>query len=101
MGLMQVDSLREKWYVLVTVDDYFWYTWVRFFIEKSHLRCAKRILKYVIGIVEFYLSYSFDITVVLIGYCNADWAGCAEDRKSTSGPCFFLGNNLIAWFNKK
>ncbi|CAA7042069.1 unnamed protein product [Microthlaspi erraticum] len=27
--------------------------------------------------------------------------GCADDRKSTSGGCFFLGNNLIAWLSKK
>ncbi|CAA7039093.1 unnamed protein product [Microthlaspi erraticum] len=37
----------------------------------------------------------------LAGYCDADWAGCADDRKSTSGGCFFLGNNLIAWLSKK
>ncbi|KAA0047402.1 Retrovirus-related Pol polyprotein from transposon TNT 1-94 [Cucumis melo var. makuwa] len=30
-----------------------------------------------------------------------DWAGCTDDRKSTSGRCFFLGNNVTAWFNKK
>ncbi|KAA0049581.1 putative mitochondrial protein [Cucumis melo var. makuwa] len=24
-----------------------------------------------------------------------------DDRKSTSGGCFFLGNNVAAWFSKK
>ncbi|KAA0047612.1 Copia protein [Cucumis melo var. makuwa] len=30
-----------------------------------------------------------------------DWAGSADDRKSTSSGCFFLGNNLVSWFSKK
>ncbi|CAJ2662740.1 unnamed protein product [Trifolium pratense] len=38
---------------------------------------------------------------MLEGYCDVDWAGCADDRKGTSGACFFLGNNLISWFSKK
>jgi hypothetical protein len=37
----------------------------------------------------------------LTGFCDADWEGSADDRKSTSGGCFFLGNNLISWFSKK
>ncbi|KAK0594670.1 hypothetical protein LWI29_005328 [Acer saccharum] len=27
--------------------------------------------------------------------------GNCDDRKSTSGGCFFLGNNLVSWFCKK
>ena len=38
---------------------------------------------------------------MIVRYCDADWAGCVEDKTSTSGGCFFLGNNLIAWFSKK
>ncbi|XP_050918774.1 uncharacterized mitochondrial protein AtMg00810-like [Lathyrus oleraceus] len=38
---------------------------------------------------------------MIIVYCDAYWTCKADDRKSTSGGCFFLGNNLISWFNKK
>ena len=24
-----------------------------------------------------------------------------DDRKSTSGGCFYLGNNLVSWMSKK
>ncbi|CAM8899786.1 unnamed protein product [Rhodiola kirilowii] len=61
----------------------------------------KRIIKYVCGTVEFGIWYTKDTNPYLVGYCDADWAGNAEDRKSTSGGCFFLGNNLVSWFSKK
>ncbi|XP_016172783.1 uncharacterized protein LOC107615196 [Arachis ipaensis] len=32
---------------------------------------------------------------------DADWGGNLEDRKSISGFCVYLGNNLISWKNNK
>ncbi|CAM9000216.1 unnamed protein product [Rhodiola kirilowii] len=69
--------------------------------KESHLLQVKRIIKYVYGTVEFGIWYTKDTNSHLVGYCDADWAGNAEDRKSTSGGCFFLGNNLVSWFSKK
>ena len=37
----------------------------------------------------------------LIGYSDADYAGCKTDRKSTSGTCHILGNALVSWACKK
>ena len=45
--------------------------------------------------------YSHGCEPILSGYCDADWAGSADDRKSTFGGCFFLENNLVSWFSKK
>ncbi|CAM8899868.1 unnamed protein product [Rhodiola kirilowii] len=68
---------------------------------ESHLLQGKRIIKYVCGTVEFGIWYTKDTNPHLVGFCDVDWEGNAEDRKSTSGGCFFLGNNLVSWFSKK
>ncbi|GAA0153068.1 transmembrane signal receptor [Lithospermum erythrorhizon] len=69
--------------------------------KESHLNLVKRIIKYVQGTLNHGLLYTFDTDNSLVGYCDTDWAGNAEDRKSTSGGCFFLGNNLVSWFSRK
>ena len=61
----------------------------------------KRIIKYVKTTAEFGVWYSKDTSDVLAGYSNVDWAGNANDRKSTSGGFFYVGNNLLSWMIKK
>jgi hypothetical protein len=55
--------------------------------KKVHLRAVKRILQYLVLTPKFGLWYPKGSTFDLIGYLNADWAGCKIDRKSTSGTC--------------
>ena len=35
------------------------------------------------------------------GFCDSDWVGCPNDRRSTTGFAVFLGDCLIAWSTKK
>ncbi|CAM8982371.1 unnamed protein product [Rhodiola kirilowii] len=65
-------------------------------MKESHLLQVKRIIKYVCRTVDFGIWYTKDTNPYLVGYCDTDWAGNAVDRKSTSGGCFFLGNNLVS-----
>jgi len=37
----------------------------------------------------------------LVGFYDADYAGDRIERKSTSGKCQFLGENLISWASKR
>ena len=69
--------------------------------RESHLVAAKRILRYLSGIVNVGLFYPKVDNFDLIAYCDADFAGCKLDRKSTSGTCHFLGNSLVSWSSKK
>ena len=69
--------------------------------KESHLTAAKQIIRYVNGTPDYGLWYSKDSNVCLAGYLDAEWAGSVDDRKSTSGGCFYLGNNLISWMSMK
>src|ERR1044072_8310952 len=69
--------------------------------KASHLIQVKRIIKYINGTTDYGILYTHDTSSSLAGYCDADWAGSVDDRKCTSGGCFFLGINLVSWFSKK
>ena len=60
--------------------------------KESHMIALKRIIKYVKSTTNFDVQYSKDTNNVLAGYSNADWAENVDDRKSTSGGCFYVGN---------
>ena len=69
--------------------------------KKFHMTVLKRIIKYVKTTAEFGVWYSKDTSDVLVRYSDADWARNADDRKSTLGDCFCVGNNLVSWMSKK
>ncbi|XP_071689056.1 uncharacterized mitochondrial protein AtMg00810-like [Rutidosis leptorrhynchoides] len=67
----------------------------------THMAELKRILKYVQGTIDYGLHMTKTSTTSLIAYTDADWAGCPDTRKSTSGYCVYLGDNLISWSSKR
>ena len=64
--------------------------------KESHTTTLKRITKYVKTTAKFGVWYSKDTSDILAGYSDADSAGNVDDRKSTSGGCFYMGNNLVS-----
>ena len=64
--------------------------------KESHMIALKRIIKYVKTTADFGMWYNKDTNDFLVGYSDADKAGNADDRKSTSGGCFYVGNNLVS-----
>ncbi|KAL8125258.1 hypothetical protein AgCh_012805 [Apium graveolens] len=64
--------------------------------REPHLLAVKRIFKYLKGTMNLGLWYHRDSAFKLIGYPDADFAGCKTDRKSTSGSCQFLGGRLVS-----
>ncbi|KAJ7978961.1 Retrovirus-related Pol polyprotein from transposon TNT 1-94 [Quillaja saponaria] len=67
----------------------------------THMKTAKRILRYLRGTLDYGLFYSSSHIIDLVGYCDSDFAGDLDDRKSTTGFVFFMRNNAISWVSKK
>ena len=68
--------------------------------KKSHVMAVKIIFRYIQGTLDcgiWYPKHDFRF----VAYTDLDWAGCLDERKSTSGETFFLGNRLVCWHSKK
>ncbi|XP_019242593.1 PREDICTED: uncharacterized protein LOC109222727, partial [Nicotiana attenuata] len=51
--------------------------------------------------LDYEILYSSSKESKFLGYCDSDWAGDIDDRKSTTGFVFFLGNSAFTWNSKK
>ncbi|KAF5463438.1 hypothetical protein F2P56_019353 [Juglans regia] len=67
----------------------------------EHWTAVKRILRYLKFSINFGFLIRPSMSTQLSIYSDADWAGCPDDRKSTSGFCIFFYDNLISWSSKK
>jgi hypothetical protein len=65
------------------------------------LAALKQILHYIQGTLHLGLHLQLSSVEDLVVYSDADWAGCPDTRKSTSGYDVFLGGNLISWPSKR
>lgn len=69
--------------------------------REPHLQVLKRILRYLQGTKTMGLQLLKRRNMALTAYTDADWAGCPSTRRSTSGFCIYMGDNLISWSAKR
>jgi hypothetical protein len=62
---------------------------------------VKRIFRYLKATKYFRLWYPKGKDLSLVSYVDADWVGCIDDRRSTSGENVYLGECLVSWLSKK
>ncbi|GKA95879.1 retrovirus-related pol polyprotein from transposon TNT 1-94 [Tanacetum coccineum] len=68
---------------------------------EKYLKEVKRIFRYLWGTVNMGLWYTKDCSFELTGFSYADYAGCKDTFKSTSGGTQILGEKLVGWSSKK
>jgi hypothetical protein len=69
--------------------------------QEPHLTAIKRILRYLQWTSDYGLLLRRSSSSNLIVYTDADWAGCSDTRRSTSGYAVFLRDNFISWSVKR
>ena len=69
--------------------------------KESHVNAAKQIFRYLNGSSNLGLFYPRASSLLLNGFCDADFAGSKIDRKSTSGTCHYIGDSLIHGLPKR
>ncbi|KAM1254549.1 hypothetical protein ACFX2G_029491 [Malus domestica] len=69
--------------------------------KKPHLEAVRRILRYVKSTIDYGFLYKKGEDCKLVGYCDADYAGDHNTRRSTIGYVFKLGSRTIFWCSKR
>ena len=65
-----------------------------------HWQAAKGVLRYVAGTTDYGLKFGGNASG-LVGYCDADYAGDRDTRRSTTGYVFILNGGAISWSSKR
>jgi hypothetical protein len=69
----------------------------------AHWLCAKGVLRYLAGTPSLGITYGGrgGTPLELVGYCDADYAGDTDSRKSTTAYCFLLNSGAVSWQSKR
>jgi hypothetical protein len=63
----------------------------------THAMEVKRIFRYLKGTIAFRLWYPKENEMTIVTYTYENWSGNIDDRRSTSGAIFYLGDFLVSW----
>lgn len=68
---------------------------------KAHWNLVKRIIRYIKKTINYGLYFNNNINLTLEIYSDADYAGCVQTRRSTSGYLFKIGSSVISWTSQR
>lgn len=69
---------------------------------QQHLTSAKSVLRYLAGTAGYGLQFTGNSKQPgIVAFCDADWAGCHDTSRSTSGYVFLLHGAAVSWSSKR
>ena len=68
---------------------------------QAHWTAAKRVLRYLKGTINTKLVFHADGHDEIVGFCDADWAGDLDMRRSTTGYVFVAQGGAISWTTRR
>lgn len=70
--------------------------------DASIYNAAKHVLRYIRGTTDLSLTFDGHGTQrVILGYADADWGGCLDTRRSTTGYVFKTYGGIVAWKSRR
>jgi transposase InsO family protein len=67
--------------------------------SKNHFSAAKHLLRYIKGTTDYALT--FKAVKQTVGYCDADWGGDLDTRRSTTGYLFKIFGGVVSWRSRR
>jgi hypothetical protein len=61
----------------------------------------RNIFRYLQSTLQMKSQFGATPSKEVLGYCDADWGGDLEDRRSTTGFVFMIGGGAISWSSKR
>ncbi len=65
----------------------------------AHWEATLRVVRYLVGTVDYGLTFGGN-SETLVGYCDADYAGDLDSRRSTTGYVFLMFGGAVSWSSR-
>jgi hypothetical protein len=70
--------------------------------NKTHVHAARHLLRYLRGTTDLCLTFdAIGGQRLALGYADADWGGCLDTRRSTTGYLFQTFGGPVAWKSRR
>jgi len=67
----------------------------------EHWNALMHVIGYIRNTMDYRLNYSRDDDLTPLAYVDADYGGCRDTRRSTSGYIFTMAGGAVTWSSKR